>query len=636
MMKSIVSLLLALALPLAAADAIAYKEALERGKASLTQQKYSEALKHLQDAATADPSRHEPYFLLAVVSYRTGDLKTAETFANTALKKAPEAEKKTVQELIKVIDEKRDFTKLVAAGDEALENGLMAKAADMYRNAYLLFPMQGEIGLKSAELFHRRLGRLLDAAVLWQKILVSGDKQSAATAREKLVERSSDLQSLFDVQMSQIEEFKKRGNPAPLLILTEAFPQRPEPHLHLASLFATKNEVEKVVVHLAAANKAGLQAFPQNDEFVSLLGDTPSGRQFESFLRDAYGNDVAATMKGRWKKDEARRMEVKRVEEEKRRKEEQRMADLRRKEEDKRRAEELKQEIRRQMTKNGVFIPSWSGLGFEPGSLKINGSLAFFGPAAKAGLRPGDEVQSINGRQFASSSEAFDMIRNSPYGTKLEIQFRRPSVGKSFKTTLETVAKTEETLINSHGLDWDLPLNVPFETIKPLLPKFGKFGPKLSEKLDQELQMTLYYPKAINFSPSYKGDRRPFENQGVIVKDGLYGVYTKNGKVTGYVGAVHSFQYKSDGTYNYDPKALTEALASAKEVIKGYEDYFGFAPKVEELNTQSRNREEKLYTWHRGQRAVSLHYVYYAGGYKWTTFELPSVFLALRVLHLEN
>lgn len=318
-----------------AADSGAYKRALEKGKELLQQQKYSEALRQFQQASAADPSQYEPFFNLAVVSYRTGDIKAAEDFAKIALSKADGPARNTVQEMIAFIEGKREFARFLAVADEAFEKGLMSKAADAYRSAFLSFPSQGEIGLKAAELYSARLNRLLDAAVLWQKISRGEDKGSAGMAREKLAERGNALQSLFDAQLQQADRIRASGDPSSLLSLAEAFPQKWEPHFELAVFYAGKADATKTIQHLSAANKAGLQpsVLLEREEFGALLPKS-GGAEFQTFLTDAYGADLSAKVRRQYEDREKERAEARRKAEQEQadheRREQTRQADLRR------------------------------------------------------------------------------------------------------------------------------------------------------------------------------------------------------------------------------------------------------------------------------------------------------------------
>lgn len=279
-----------------------YNHALSAGKALTEKGRHAEAFQTLQAAVTASPARFEAYFELAVVSYRMGSLTAAEEYAKLALERAPETEQARIRETLAVIGEKREFEQLERAGDEAYGNGLMAKAAESYRKAYLLFPNHGKVGLRAASIYAETMGRLLDAALLWQKIAAGADTPSAAAAREELKRRAGELARLTDARLT---EAKQSGNIAQLLQLTELAPRKLEYRLELAAAYAAKSDVANTIRHLAEANKLGLKSSVamQRTEFVALLNTSgPKAGEFSRFLVDAFGDDVAKAMRvgGNW------------------------------------------------------------------------------------------------------------------------------------------------------------------------------------------------------------------------------------------------------------------------------------------------------------------------------------------------
>lgn len=276
----------------AAAD---YDREVAAGKALIESGAHAEAFQKLQGAVTGDPTRFEAYFELAIVSYRMGNIRAAEEFAGLALERAPDGEKVRIKEMGDVIREKRAFEELERGGDEAYGGGLMAKAADLYRKAYLLFPNQGRVGLRAAQIYAETMGRLLDAAVLWQKIAAQADEPSRAAAREELSQRREELDRLAATQLASAMQAR---DTARLLQLTEAFPQKLEPRLELAAAFAVKNDATNATRHLAEANKLGLKAsvVAGRAEFLTLLTNKEAAPKFAQFLTDAFGAEVASGM----------------------------------------------------------------------------------------------------------------------------------------------------------------------------------------------------------------------------------------------------------------------------------------------------------------------------------------------------
>jgi tetratricopeptide (TPR) repeat protein len=297
LLRKIVWLLVfaALVFRVSAADAAAYRAAVAAGQSLLEKGDYAGAFQQFQRALAADPAQTEVYFLLGVASYRQGNLAAAEEYAKQALIRTPEAEQPRIQEMLKVIEEKRAFERLVNEADEAAGGGLMAKAAESYRKAYLLFPRQGKVGLRAAEIYAGSLNKPLEAAALWQKVQAE-DPENAAAAREELVRRRGELNRVID---AQFEAAQKSGNAEALLKLVEVAPERLDLRFELAAVFAARNDAEKAIKHLAEANKLGLKvdALMQRQAFLDLITSEEQGVPFATFIDAAFGADAVTGMR---------------------------------------------------------------------------------------------------------------------------------------------------------------------------------------------------------------------------------------------------------------------------------------------------------------------------------------------------
>lgn len=279
-----------------AADPAVYRQSLAAGKALLEKGDAAAASRKLQEATVADPGQYEGYFYLAIAAYRGGQLSAAEEYARLALERAPEADAARVREMIVVIGEKRDFERLEREGNEAFADGLIAKAAESYRKAYLLFPNQGAVGLRAAELYAEHLNRPMDAAVLWQKVITLADEDSSTAARLAR-ERHSDV--LAKLAAEQFAAAKKAGDTQALVRLTEAFPDNPDHHFELAVLYARARELDHAVGSLKSAIKAGLalDAVRRNEALQDLVFSQSEDGVFARFVADAFGAEVEAEMR---------------------------------------------------------------------------------------------------------------------------------------------------------------------------------------------------------------------------------------------------------------------------------------------------------------------------------------------------
>ena len=293
---------LLITLPLRLCASSAYEEALNRGKTLLDDGNPVAAFDSLLDASKADPAQYESYFFLAVASYRMGNYSAAGEYATLALKRAPDGSKPQVQEMIAVIGERLEFTRLKEEGDAALGAGLNAKAASAFTQAYRKFPKEGAVGLQAASLLADRLNRLLDAAAIWSLVATSGDPASAEAARQELANRQQALDSLYQHWSAQFEDLKKSDNLKLLRTLAEAFPMKPEVQLHLASYHARKEDISRAVEHLKHASRLGTNstAVLERPEFIRLLG-VPGSGAFLKFMEDAFGAPAVVDTRTRFR-----------------------------------------------------------------------------------------------------------------------------------------------------------------------------------------------------------------------------------------------------------------------------------------------------------------------------------------------
>ena len=82
--------------------------------------------------------------------------------------------------------------------------------------------------------------------------------------------------------------------------------------------------------------------------------------------------------------------------------------------------------------------PSYQGTGAE--IAKNSSAIRAGGPAAKAGLEPGDVITAFNGQPIGSSDDLVVAIRSHNVGDTVTITFQRGSITKSVKVTLIAAA----------------------------------------------------------------------------------------------------------------------------------------------------------------------------------------------------
>jgi tetratricopeptide (TPR) repeat protein len=156
----------------------------------LTNGRYVEALAAAQDAVRANPADHSAHYYVAMAFTGMKQFDAADREAAIALRQAPEAERATVQKLVDSIAAMRRGTGSLAQADAALAEGLNAKAASLYVEAWNVGRDNPAAAMKAADLYATKLGRPQDAADLLRQVVRSapgtGEAEEAAAALAKL------------------------------------------------------------------------------------------------------------------------------------------------------------------------------------------------------------------------------------------------------------------------------------------------------------------------------------------------------------------------------------------------------------------------------------------------------------------
>lgn len=277
-----------------AQDSAAAAASIATAKEHLANNRFLEGLSAAQNAVHADPGNYRGYYYVAYAHFNLGELEQARAAVGEALRLSPEDARPKITELSGLIGKemggKDQSNQHVAAADEAFNAGLMAKAASLYAKAYESAPGEGRLGLKAASIYAQNLGQLLEAATLWNKLAVSQDATTAAQAQGKLEEYAKDLEQAY-------RESTVSPTLESLTALLPAFPRRGELWLAVAVFHARKNDVKATITHLAAAAKNGVtkDKVAEQKAFQDLMLEWDEGGHFESFLNDAFGDEVAQT-----------------------------------------------------------------------------------------------------------------------------------------------------------------------------------------------------------------------------------------------------------------------------------------------------------------------------------------------------
>lgn len=273
------------------------EQAVNRADDLVRQGKFVEALSAAQKAIRLNPNQFKAYYYAAFALYRRDLLNQAKSYAQQALERAPAADKADVQRLLDAIASKEGFTEQVRIGDEALEQGLIAKAATAYTRAWEAVPAREDIGLKAAKLWVERLDNSAEAKRILNGIVASPkDAEVSSQANQMLKGSRPALERVFNTALQDGQTFLKQNQPAEAIrVLNKALrtlPDRQEAHLHLARAYAQQNNLDQTIKELRQMLKKGrvtIADLNKHGEFRKLSGN----QRFLTFISDALGNEAA-------------------------------------------------------------------------------------------------------------------------------------------------------------------------------------------------------------------------------------------------------------------------------------------------------------------------------------------------------
>lgn len=289
-MRFLLPLLLITTVPLAAADS-----AFDRGKALLDQHDPAGALVEFKRAAEADPNSAQPLLYCAIASYRAGDLDAAESYGRTALAHAHGAETQQISDVVALIEKRRTRAGHMREGDLAYGDGRFAKAAEAYAAAFAADPDATDAALKAASLYADRLNRLLDAAILWHRVIAHGGPDVEA-ANTELAQRHRALDQLLTQQMEDSKYWLQDPRRIEKVHLAEAFPDSLELYRHLADAYIGRGE-SPALTYLKRAVQLGL-TFDQYAKLEGVRFRLPlhPHEDLANYAADVFGADAVTAL----------------------------------------------------------------------------------------------------------------------------------------------------------------------------------------------------------------------------------------------------------------------------------------------------------------------------------------------------
>lgn len=154
---------------------------------------YAEALTLAQEAVRRTPDDYRGHYYVAMACMVLGGFDEADAAVTRAHTLAPENARDAVQKLRTAIATNRQGEDKAATAKAALDEGLLAKAARLYREAWNAQHAKPELALTAADLYANRLGETVTAATLWREVIAAHQGTQPAEKAQVQLDRVTPL-----------------------------------------------------------------------------------------------------------------------------------------------------------------------------------------------------------------------------------------------------------------------------------------------------------------------------------------------------------------------------------------------------------------------------------------------------------
>lgn len=250
---------------------------LRKAREQLEAEQFVEGLATAKLAIKLRPKDHKGYYYAALALYKADQPEEAEPFLGPCRAYCPPANLSAVERLAKAVTGRKKALVAIKTGDEALAQGLVAKAAQSYQQAWEADDQSPDVALKAAGLYADRLGQPTSAASILREVIARKAPSPAAdSAQTKLTAMAQGLRKIakdtFDSAMASTGE--TRGK---LLKETlRADPEHVEAYAQLtyrAALLADKPTMEWGLQELAKRNALNVRWLAVNEGFALYIED---------------------------------------------------------------------------------------------------------------------------------------------------------------------------------------------------------------------------------------------------------------------------------------------------------------------------------------------------------------------------
>jgi formylglycine-generating enzyme required for sulfatase activity len=266
---------------------------LDQVKTELQNGQNAEALSTAQQMVRKAPADYRSHYYLGLAYLGLQRYSEASAAAQASLDRAPANAQTAVKNLLAEIQKRSQGSGLAAQAEEAYKEGLNAKAARLFDQAWQASPQQPELGLRAATLYQDTLNQPLDAGrVLSQVAQAHPNTQLGKTAQERLAPLQPALNSQAQQWLAQARQQEPEQALQTLAKAQAIAPGLADIPLVRADIAARGNDLGvlkdaiKSLVRVKQATPDRLAPLPGMDRWLQ----QPELRQF---LEDLLGADVA-------------------------------------------------------------------------------------------------------------------------------------------------------------------------------------------------------------------------------------------------------------------------------------------------------------------------------------------------------
>ena len=305
---------------LTALPAARAQDAVAQTKALLQDGRYVEALAEAKKVVQQKPDDYRAHYYLASACLAVGRFDEAAVAAEQAKSLAPAEAAAAVEKLQRTIAGGRQAETAAQAADAAFAEGLRAKAARLYRDAWAAQRAKPELALKAADLFAAKLGDLPAAVRLWREVVNMAPGSAAATAAEaELSQRTAALQALAQEQLQKAKTLSGAEAQAALDLAQLADPNNETVPLTRAGLATQGTDSAAVQAALKELARRGLDS-PAKLAVLPGMARWLVDPAVRELLIDMLGVDNLAELKRQLTAADAAAAELRAVEESRQRK----------------------------------------------------------------------------------------------------------------------------------------------------------------------------------------------------------------------------------------------------------------------------------------------------------------------------